>query len=171
MKIELNTGDTSFKLAFDYPNLVVGTYIPFIWNLNTKLWNNEGRLWNYNLNSGFYLKLVSVYTHKEYTFSGSVNETNNRYTEATFNLYNGDDEFGIVDTEWGVENNEWDYKGEDFILADADDGFYYAYFVVEDQNEAVVIYENMIYIEIEGRKPTFISNISNNETRQIIYAD
>jgi hypothetical protein len=148
MKININQTDTSFTIAFDYSNLIVGSYIPFIWDLNTNLWNDEGRLWSYDENSNFYVKLVSQYTHQEYIFNGVVNITNDRYTEATFS----------------IENN---------FIADADDGFYYTYFVTDgpEINDAVVIYETLSYVEIQGKKPTFISNISDNETRQIIYAD
>jgi hypothetical protein len=172
MRIKITPDLIDFQLAFDYPNLVVGNYIPFLWNLNTNIWNNEGRLWSYTKRDNFYIKLISQYTHKEYILYGNVDFTNNRYTQATFDLYSDDDEFDEIDNFWNEEQNEWDYKGENYMLEGADDGFYYTYFILEGESgEAVVIYENLTYLSLEGNKPTFISNISDNETRQIIYAN
>jgi hypothetical protein len=172
MRIKITPDLVDIQLSFDYPNLVLGNYIPFIWNLNTNVFNEENRLWNYTIRDNFYIKLVSQYTHKEYILYGDVDFTNSRYTQGTFDLYEGDDKFDEVDSEWDLEENNWEYKGEDYVLEGADDGFYYTYFVLEsDSQEAVVIYETLSYLSIEGNKPTFIENTTNNDTRQIIYAD
>lgn len=171
MKVSLTQSQVDFTLAFDYPNLIVGNYIPFLWDLNTNLWNNEGRLWNYTGQDNFYIKLVSQYTHKEYILYGDIDLTNNRYTQATFDVWIGGD-YDDIDEDWDTSEIDWEYKGDTFILEGADDGFYYTYFIIEsDSQEAVVIYETLTYITIEGNKPTFISNISDNEDRKIIYAN
>lgn len=175
MKIDLQQNQTNFTVAFDYPNLVVGTYIPFIWDLNTNLFNTEGRLWNYSSLGNFYVKFISQYTHKEYRFYGSVDFTNNRYTQATFYSFDEIENifWQLSNDFWNENEFNWEYEVNlNTFINEADSGFYYTYFVVEnDLGEGVVIYETLTNIQIEGKEPTFISNITDNETRQIIYAN
>jgi hypothetical protein len=148
MKLTLGSTQSTIDIAFDYSNLVLDTYVPFIWNLNTNKYNLEGRLWNYTGTSNFYLKLVSQYTHKEYIWNGQILLTNVRYTEALFTIPTGNTGLATKET----------------------DGFFYGYYVLDDGIDAVCIHETLFNIEISGKKTTFTPMITDNENREIIYA-
>ena len=173
MKFNLGITQSSIDISFDYPNLNVATQIPFIWNLNTNKYNLEGRIWNFNYTDLFYLKLVSQYTHKEFIWPGVVNLTNNRYSQATFTIPIGDNDviWELNTNFWENEDQLWEYTDPGNLQTTQDSGFYNMYFVLEDLNSvAVCIYEQLAYIEIEGRKTIFTPLITNNENREIIYA-
>jgi hypothetical protein len=172
MKLTLGLTQSTIDIAFDYSNLVLGTYIPFIWNLNTNKYNLEGRLWNYQLTSNFYLKLVSQYTHIEYFWAGEVLLTNNRYTEARFTGLLGQD-----DPNWNTitENFEdvdinWEQSDNIGLATKETDGFFYGYYITDNGTDAVCIHETLFNIEITGKKTTFTPMITDNENREIIYA-
>lgn len=149
MKFNLGITQSSIDISFDYPNLVVGSFIPFIWNLNTRKFNLEGRVWNYTGTDNFYLKLVSQYTHQDYIWDGDVLTTNDRFTEAEFTNISGT--YSLANTET--------------------DGFFYCYFIIEPVGgDPLCIYENLAYIQIEGKRTTFTPMITNNEDREIIFA-
>ena len=173
MKFNLGITQSSIDISFDYPNLIVGSFIPFIWNLNTKKFNLEGRVWNYSGSDNFYLKLVSQYTHKEYIWNGEVLTTNNRFTNARFEPL-----FGLEDIEWDYNINDWEVEIIDWdttdgigLASEETDGFFYCYFIIEPAvGDPICIYENLAYIEIAGKRTTFTPMITNNEDREIIYA-
>lgn len=172
MKLTLGLTQSTVDIAFDYSNLVLGTYIPFIWNLNTNKYNLEGRLWNYSLTSNFYLKLVSQYTHKEYIWNAQILTTNDRYTEARFSdlLGFGDDDWEDNNLNWEEVDIDWDFTRNIGLATKETDGFFYGYYITENGSDAVCIHETLFYIEITGKKETFTSMITNNENREIIYA-
>lgn len=172
MKFNLGITQSSIDISFDYPNLVLDTYIPFIWNLNTKKYNNEGRLWNYSQSDNFYLKLVSIYTHKEYYWNGDILTTNNRYTEARFQTLGFDDiEWQDNQDQWENETLNWEFTDDIGVASEETDGFFYCYFIIEPSvGDPLCIYENLAYIQIEGKRTTFTPMITNNEDREIIFA-
>lgn len=174
MKITLGATQSVVNISFDYPNMVQNNNIPFIWFYNTNTFNEENRLWSFSGTDLFYILAISQYTHKQFMFPGSVVFTNNRYTEGNFQIYQGDP-FALWNSNtnfWELETETWNNVGINTFFNTQDEGFYYIYYCLEDlSGDVAVLYEDLAYIQVQGKRTTFTPAISTNETREIIFAD
>lgn len=143
MKIDIKQSDLSVDITIDYPNLVAGNYIPFLWDLNTNLWNDEMRFWDYSGTETIFVRFINQYTNKVSDMPTTILFSNSRYTELNI----------LIDSDFKLQ----------------DDGFYNTYLFITDNSDSVVLMEWVSYIDIEGRKPQHKSFNPENEGRKIKY--